>query len=70
MQTEIEHMQVRLFQCACREWKIGIQRCANLFDRFQVDQYIEDAYEIFHVQGDQANLDEIEAYLRSRGVII
>ena len=69
-QKEIEHMQVRLFQYACNKWGIGIQRSAELFDFFQVDQYIEEMYEFFHVQGDMTNLEEIEQYLRSKGVEI
>ena len=29
---------------------------------------MQDMYEEFHVQGDSANLNEVEAYLRSHGV--
>ncbi len=70
MQNEIEHMQVRLFRYAWKRWGVGLHRCAEIFDRFDVDKYIEDNYEFFHVQGDKANIAEIEQYLRRKGVLI
>ena len=70
MNTELEHMQVRLFRYAWKKWGVGLLRCADIFDTFHVDQYIEDLYEFFHVQGDEANLLEIEHYLRNQGVRI
>lgn len=70
MQNEIEHMQVRLFSLAWRKWNISIKRCSELFDRFNVDQYIASLYELFHVQGDEANLNEIETYLQGKGAVL
>ena len=67
-QDEILHMQVRLFRMACRVWKKTEIECAELFDRYKIDAYIREAYEFFHIQGDEANLEEIETYLGKRGV--
>ena len=63
-------MQVRLFRKAWKRWKKTLQECADLFDRYHVDRYISDAYELFHVQGDDANLFEIEQYLIRQGVTL
>lgn len=60
-------MQIRLFRMACSRWGMTLDQCADLFDRHDVDAYIADCYELFHVQGDEANLDEIRGYLRGRG---
>ena len=68
MQNEIIHMQVRLFRLAQKRWKTSVERCAQVFDDLRIDQYIEDLYELFHVQGDEANLAEINDYLKRNGV--
>lgn len=70
MQNEIQHMQVRLFSLAWKKWNITIERCSELFDQFRIDHYIESLYELFHVQGDEANLAEIEEYLKNKGVVL
>ena len=67
-EKEILRMQIRLFRLACRKWKKTNLECAEIFDAYRIDQYIEDAYEIFHVQGDEANLSEITDHLRRRGI--
>lgn len=66
-QNEILHMQVRLFRLACKNWSKTRQECAKIFDDYDVDEYISEAYELFHVQGDEVNLEEIENYLRKKG---
>ncbi len=65
--NEILHIQVRLFRLACRRWKKSIIECSDIFDGFDVDAYIREMYEFFHVQGDEANLDDIEGYLKGKG---
>ena len=67
---EILHMQVRLFRRANKRWQKSIRECADIFDKYDVDGYIREAYEFFHVRGDDANLDDIDEYLKSRGCIL
>ena len=67
IRNEINHIQVRLFRLAWKEWGISEDRCADLFDMYNIDEYIADQYDLFHIQGDEANLDEISSFLRSRG---
>lgn len=68
--NEVLHMQVRLFRMACKKWNIGRMKCAELFGEFGINHYIREAYESFHVQGDDANLEDIEEYLKRKGVEI
>lgn len=65
---DLEHMQVRLFRRCMQRWNLKIRECADIFDRFRIDQYIADAYEFFHVQGDEANIEEIEQFLHGKGM--
>ena len=39
-QNEINHMQVRLFRRAWKEWGISENECAEIFDKNDVDGYI------------------------------
>ena len=59
---------VRLFHKAAVQWKLSVNECADLFDKYDVDNYISEAYDFFHVQGDDANLADIEQYLKNNGV--
>ncbi|MBR0092043.1 MAG: DUF3791 domain-containing protein [Lachnospiraceae bacterium] len=55
---------------ALKKWKVSIERCNEIFDMLQIDNYIRDVYGIFHVQGDEANLLEIDEYRKAKGVEI
>ena len=63
-------MQVRLFRLAEKKWKKSTLECAEIFDKYDVDDYISGCYEIFHVQGDEANSDDIDEYLRRKGCAV
>lgn len=67
MNNEIQHMLVRLFRRAWVKWNISQRRCAEVFDNYDLDRYIADMYEFFHVQGDEANIEDIEHHLECIG---
>ena len=67
MNNEIQHMLVRLFRRAWNKWNISQQRCADIFDRYDLDKYIADMYEFFHIQGDEATISDIEQHLTCMG---
>ena len=61
-------LQVRLFRLAMESWGKSQQEIASLFRQNNIYKYISDMYEEFHIQGDESNLKEIEAYLKGKGV--
>jgi len=63
-------MQVRLFRLAQVRWNKKVADCVDIFDKYEVNDYIETCYEEYHVQGDEANLDDIEKYLYNKGANI
>ena len=65
---QIIYMQTRLIRLAAAEWNQTIGAVAELFTKYDVFQYIEECFGIFHVEGDAAVLDDITAYLKNRGV--
>ncbi len=61
-------IQVRLLRLAAKTWHKEMPEVAKLFSQFKVYDFMQDMYEEFHVQGDSANLNEVETFLRSQGV--
>ena len=55
---QIIYMQARLMRLASEEWHRSIERITELFVKYNVLQYIEEGFGIFHVEGDEAVLEE------------
>lgn len=66
--SEIVFMQVRLLRLASEEWNMSIQKVNVLFDKYNVLKFIEDCYDVFHMEGDYAVFDEIKTLLKNKGV--
>lgn len=64
---QIIYMQVRLVRRASEVWNKSIEVIAELFEKYDIFQYIEECFEIFHTEGDDAVLEDIAAYLGNRG---
>ena len=65
---QITYMQARLVRLAAEQEHIPIPEMAKVFDRFGVFRYIRDMWELFHIEGDFAVLEDIKQYLAARGV--
>lgn len=65
---QITYMQTRLVRLATETWQIPMQEVNEIFTANNVYRYIEDMWELFHIQGDMAVLDDITEYLHNRGV--
>lgn len=64
---QITYMQARLVRLASEEWNMPIKAVASLFTEFKVLKFIRECFDTFHVEGDYAILDDIVAYLESKG---
>ena len=60
---DIFMLQVRLFRLAQIEWNLSAEECDRLFKKYDIPEYIETCYEEYHVQGDEANLNDIRKYI-------
>lgn len=65
---QIIYMQVRIIRLASEEWNKPIEMIVELFARHNVLQYIEECFGIFHVEGDEAVLEDIITYLKNKEV--
>lgn len=66
-QEDIFLLQVRLYRLAQLKWHVDSRRCSEIFNKYKIYDYIETCYEFFHVQGDEANFDDIMKYLNNIG---
>lgn len=67
---DIFMIQVRLFRLAQLKWDKSAEECEQLFKKYELNEYIETCYEEYHVQGDEANLADLEHYLKMKGLSI
>ncbi|WP_296028679.1 DUF3791 domain-containing protein [uncultured Treponema sp.] len=66
MQKEdLYQIQGRLFRLAQLKWNISASKCSEIFKKYDIYGYIEACYELFHVQGDEASISDIEKYLEN-----
>ncbi len=68
--SEIVFMQVRLLRLASEEWHMSVQQVNVIFDKYCIFKFIEDCYDVFHMEGDYAVFDEINTVLKNKGVDI
>ena len=69
-QEQILYMQARLSRIASEKWKKPMPDVIGTFSQYKILEYIEDCFELFHVQGDEANFKDIENYMRSKGALL
>ena len=66
--AQIIFMQVRLIRLASVTWRLPMEKVLSIFHNFQVFEYIEACYGIFHCEGDEVILTEITEYLHGKGM--
>ena len=63
-------IQIRLFRLSQLKWNKTAEECKKIFKQNKIFEYIATCYEIYHVQGDNANLADIEQYMKNNDVEI
>lgn len=64
---QIIYMQTRILRLASEEWNKPIETVTKLFAEHDVLLYIEHCFDMFHLEGDDAILEDITAYLDKKG---
>ena len=63
-------MQARIVRLANGRWGISLAEAARLLLESGALEYVREGFDYFHLEGDQAVLDDVEDYLLDRGVRI
>ena len=61
--SQITFMQTRLLRLASEEWKMPLEKVVDIFRSLNVFDYIESGYGIFHCEGDEVVLEDVEIFL-------
>ena len=64
---DIFMLQVRLYRMLQIRLGFSPEACNEMFDRFDLFDYIAQCYEEYHMQGDEANFSDVMEYLRRQG---
>lgn len=64
---EIIYMQVRIARIASERWRLSPRETAHVFETYRVAEYIEQNYELLHLEGDEAVFQDISAFLEAKG---
>ena len=65
---QITFMQTRISRMASLRWGLSMRQVMQLFSENGVLEYIEECFDYFHLEGDEAVFEDVEEYLRKRGV--
>ena len=70
MINEVLYMEIRLVGAFSEKYKLTRAALNEIFSKYKIWQSIESCYEVFHLNGDEYNLDDISEYLKGKGVVL
>ena len=65
--NQIVFMQTRILRLASEKWNISIQQANEIFHNFKILDMIENCFDLFHSEGDEAIFYDIEQTLKNKG---
>lgn len=69
-EQQILFMQIRLLRITSERFNLTLKQTAELFESFNVLEFIRKCWGVFHVEGDEAVFEEIKEYLKSKGASV
>ena len=67
---QIVHMLVRVPRLAAQRWCMFLTQAMSILGPYDALGYIRRNFGLFHMEGDEAVLDDVEEYLAAKGVAI
>ena len=64
---DIFMLQVRLYRMLQSRKGLSSVECNRVFDKYGLFDYISQCYEEYHMQGDEANYEDVLEYLKGQG---
>ena len=66
--SQMIHMLVRIARLAAERWGMPLSRAAMILGSSDAFYYISRNFGLFHMEGDEAVLDDVEEFLAAKGV--
>ncbi len=70
MINEQLYMSSRIFRMFCEQYHMDARSANSLFNEYDVWNYIESAYGMLHLNGDESALSDIRDVMMARGANI
>ena len=70
MLDEMLFFEMRIFKMFCDKARVSSFEGNKLFDRYGIWKYIEDTYDIMHLNGDESALLDVFEVLKAKGANI
>ncbi len=67
---EILFFQLRIFRLFCDRVKVSSVEGNKIFERYGIWKYIEDTYDVMHLNGDENALSDVLEILKAKGADI
>ena len=64
------YMAIRLFRLFCEKYKVNSEKGNNLFISYNIWDYIDQAYDNLHLNGDDSALEDISTIMIHRGALL
>ena len=70
MVNEVLYMETRIFSEFCERKKIKAKEANRIFNTYKIWDYIENCYDMLHINGDENVLNDVDIILKRQGVCI
>lgn len=70
MLNEVLYMETRIFSEFCERKKIKAKEANLIFNTYKIWDYIENCYDMLHINGDENVLNDVDIILKRQGVCI
>ena len=67
MLNEVLFFQTRIFRMFCIEVKVSPAEADVLFNKYEIWKYLEEAYDVLHLNGDENALNDVLDILKAKG---
>ena len=66
--SQMIHMLVRVARLAAQRWGMPLSQAVSVLSASDAFRYISRNFGLFHMEGDETVLDDVEEYLAAKGV--
>lgn len=67
---EILFFQLRIFRLFCARVKVSSAEGNMIFEKYRIWEYLEDTYDVMHLNGDESALGDVMEILKVKGADI
>ena len=67
-ELQILYMDARLVRLATKRWQMTRDEVVQIFRKHHIYKYVEELWGLFHVEGDEAVLCDIEEYIDGKDI--